>query len=168
MPPPPSQKGTGKKGGRDIRQSRSRNTTPSLASTTAEELGNTAYLDLPIAAFKTSDDIVENYGSTIPSSKDLDLLLERLRRLADIIEARGAACDKGMRLTTDARKERLEEMDIERREKERKEIIEQEALDEEVRKINKASKLKKKKEGKEGLPSLGAHGLGPQDGSNRK
>ena len=170
MPPPPSQKGTGKKS--RIGQSRSRNTTPSLigkdppAPETA--LGETAYLELPIQSFRTSEDVVEHYSSAIPNSKDLELLLERLKRLVDVVETRSTVCDKGMRMVAQARKDRLEEIESERRDEEHKERIKREAADEEERGRNKANKIKKKKDlAKEDMPlTHGAHGLAPQDGSN--
>jgi transcriptional adapter 3 len=162
-----SQKGTGKKG-RDVRQSRSRNTTPSLVSAGAQgEAGYTAYLDLPIAQFRTADDITEHYGSTIPSSKDLEALLDRLKRLVEVVEIRGAVCDKGMRILAQTRKDRLEEIETERQDTERKI---RDAAEEEERGRNKANKVKKRKElssTREERPlTHGAHGLAPQDGSN--
>ena len=170
---PPSQKGTGKKG-RDVRQSRSRNTTPSLVgartSLPPAESGETAYLELPIQSFRVSDDAVDNYGTSIPSSKDLEVLLERCRELVQIVETRGAVCDRGMRMLAQARKDRVEEIENERRDEERKERIKRDAADEEERDRNKANKLKKRKDssrGREERPlSHGAHGLAHQDGSN--
>ncbi|KAH8787370.1 histone acetyltransferases subunit 3-domain-containing protein [Hyaloscypha sp. PMI_1271] len=170
MPPLPSQKsqkGTGKKG-RDVRQSRSRNTTPSLVSAGAQgEAGYTAYLELPITQFRTADDITEHYGSAIPSSKDLEALLDRLKRLVEVVEVRGAVCDKGMRMLAQTRKERNEEIETERRDEERKV---RDAAEEEERGRNKANKVKKRKElssTREERPlTHGAHGLAPQDGSN--
>jgi transcriptional adapter 3 len=170
MPPAHSQKGTGKKG-RDVRQSRSRNTTPSLAGAVLppSESGNTAYLLLPIQSFRTSDDIVEPYGAPIPTSKDLETLLERLRGLVAVVEARGAVCDRGMRMLAQARKDRLEEIERQRRDEENNERLKKEAADEEERGRNKANKIKKKKDvtgAKEERPlTHGAHGLAPQDGS---
>jgi len=167
---PPSQKGTGKKG-RDIRQSRSRNTTPSLVGNTSAdtELGETAFLELQLAAFRTSDEIVEQYGAAIPSSKDLESLLERLKRLVDTVETRSAISDKGMRMASNLRKDRLEEIESERRDEEHRERIKKEAADEEERSRNKL-KMKKRKEvssAREERPlTHGAHGLAPQDGSN--
>jgi transcriptional adapter 3 len=170
---PPGQKGTGKKG-RDVRQSRSRNTTPSLVgartSLPPTESGETSYLELPIQAFRTSDDVVENYATAIPSSKDLESLLERLQRLVDVVDARGSVCDRGMRMLAQARKDRVEEIENERRDEERKERLKRDAADEEERGRNKANKVKKRKDvsrAREERPlTHGAHGLAPQDGSN--
>ena len=174
MPPMPGQKGTGKKG-RDVRQSRSRNTTPSLGGGTNSSLphsdnSETAYLELPVQQFRTSDDIVEQYGSAIPNSKDLEALTERLQRLVEIVETRGFVCDRGMRMLAQARKERVDEIETERRDEERKERLKRDAADEEERGRNKANKVKKRKDvstAREERPlTHGAHGLAPQDGSN--
>jgi transcriptional adapter 3 len=173
MPPLPGQKGTGKKG-RDVRQSRSRNTTPSLVGASSSlppsESGETAYLDLPVQSFRSADDIIEHYGSSIPSSKELEALLERLQRLVDVVEVRGQVCDRGMRMLAQARKSRLEDIESERRDEERKERLKRDAADEEERGRNKANKVKKRKElstVREERPlTHGAHGLAPQDGSN--
>ncbi|KAH7389094.1 histone acetyltransferases subunit 3-domain-containing protein [Cadophora sp. MPI-SDFR-AT-0126] len=171
MPPPlPSQKGTGKKG-RD-RQSRSRNTTPSIMSQSDPE--ETAYLRMPLQNFQT-DEGIDNYGSgkekDIPSSKDLEGLLERLTKLVVIAEARGTVADRGMRTVVGLRKDRLEEIEAERRDDEHKERLKKEALDEEERGRNKkASKMKKRKDAstaREERPlAHGAHGLATQDGSH--
>ncbi len=174
MPPPmPSQKGTGKKG-RD-RQSRSRNTTPSLIGSGSAlpqvESGLTAYLELPINQFHTDEDILDNYGSPLPSSKELEGLLERLTKLVQTVEQRGTVCDRGMRTVVGLRKDRLEEIETERRDEERKERLRKDAADEEERGRNKkASKMKKRKDastGREERPlTHGAHGLAAQDGSH--
>jgi transcriptional adapter 3 len=169
----PGQKGTGKKG-RDVRQSRSRNTTPSLTggSNSLPQIDNseTAYLELPVQQFRTSDDIVEQYGSAIPNSKDLEALTERLQRLVDVVEARGSVCDRGMRLLAQARKDRVDEIETERRDEERKERLKRDAADEEERGRHKANKVKKRKDvstAREERPlTHGAHGLAPQDGTN--
>jgi transcriptional adapter 3 len=170
---PPSQKGTGKKG-RDVRQSRSRNTTPSIVgartSLPPADSGETAYLELPIQSFRVSDDALDNYGTSIPSSKDLEALLERCKELKDIVETRGSVCDKGMRMLAQARKDRIEEIENERIDEERKERIKRDAADEEERGRSKANKLKKRKDASQGREERplthGAHGLAPQDGSN--
>lgn len=170
---PPGQKGTGKKG-RDVRQSRSRNTTPSLVgartSLPPTESGETSYLELPIQSFRASDDVVENYGASIPSSKELEGLLERLQKLVDVVEARGSVCDRGMRMLAQARKDRVEEIENERRDEERKERLKRDAADEEERGRNKANKVKKRKDAsraREERPlTHGGHGVAPQDGSN--
>ncbi|KAH7319045.1 histone acetyltransferases subunit 3-domain-containing protein [Rhexocercosporidium sp. MPI-PUGE-AT-0058] len=170
MPPPlPSQKGTGKKG-RD-RQSRSRNTTPSIMSQSDPE--ETAYLRIPLQAFQT-DEGIDNYGSgkekDIPGSKELEGLCERLGKLVTIADARGAVADRGMRTVVGLRKERLEEIETERLDEEDKERLKKNALDEEERGRHKASKVKKRKDAstaREERPlAHGAHGLAAQDGTH--
>lgn len=170
MPPLPSQKGTGKKG-RDVRQSRSRNTTPSLAGSVSSmlqsESGYTPYLQLPLEKFRTADDLSETYGTTIPSSKDLEALLERLNKLIAVVDERGTICDKGMRKLADKRKDRLEEIENDRRDEER---LKQDVANEEERGRSKSNKTKRKKDmtapSQERPLTHGAHGLAPQDGSN--
>ncbi|KAG9242605.1 histone acetyltransferases subunit 3-domain-containing protein [Calycina marina] len=172
MPPLPSQKGSGKKGRGDLAKSCSRNTTPSIVgpnSAPEVELGNTTYLNLPISHFRTSDDGIDKYGLAIPNSRDLDALMERLKKLFDTVDQRATVCDRGMRMVADFRKDRLEEIEVERRDQERKEVSRKDAADEEERSKNKANKIKKKKEIKEENErplTHGAHGLAPQDGTN--
>lgn len=172
MPPPPSQKGTGKKG-RDARQSRSRNSTPNLigasSSVPPAESGETALLELSRASFFTSDTVAD-VSSAIPSSKDLEALAEKLQKLVSAIELRGATCDRGMRMLAKLKKERMEEIESDRRDEEYKERLKRDAADEEERGRHKAHKLKKRKDmstSREERPlTHGAHTLAPQDGSN--
>jgi transcriptional adapter 3 len=77
-------------------------------------------------SFRTSKDIVKPYRSPIPSSKELETLLERLHRLVDDVETRGAVCDRGMRMLAQARKDRLEEIENERRDEEQHERLKRE------------------------------------------
>ncbi|KAG9235923.1 putative chromatin-remodeling complexes subunit NGG1 [Amylocarpus encephaloides] len=174
MPPLP-QKGTGKKG-REARPSRSRNSTPSLitananSSLSTSESSESALLELPLRLFPTSDDI-SDVGTAIPSLRDLVTLSEKLQRLVDSIEMRGTTCDRGMRRLSQIRKNRQDEIDLERIEEERKERQKRDAANEEERGRHKANKVKKRKEkeistSREERPlTHGAHGLAPQDGS---
>ncbi|KAH8813295.1 hypothetical protein F5884DRAFT_332732 [Xylogone sp. PMI_703] len=175
MPSLPSQKGTGKKG-RDVRQSRSRNTTPSLSGTLSTTIpqtdaSETSYLELPVASFRTaSEDILEQYASAIPNSKELESLMERLQKVMDAVESRGSVCDRGMRLLAQLRKDRLEEIESDRRrDEERKENLKRDAADEDER-DRKANKIKKRKDGSKGRedrpPSHGGRAAAPQDGSH--
>jgi transcriptional adapter 3 len=168
MPPLPSQKGTGKKG-RDPRQSRSRNTTPSIGASNFPhtESGSTDLLELPKDKFPTSPDFGDYAGAAIPSSKELETLSEKLQKLMAVIETRGNICDKGMRMLADMRKKRLEAAEKERTDEE---IKKRDAANEEERGRLKANKIKKRKDvstGREERPlTHGAHGLAPQDGTN--
>ncbi|RKU43717.1 Transcriptional regulator [Coniochaeta pulveracea] len=147
MPPPSSQKGTGKKGGAGaIRQPpRSRNTTPSSAlPMTANlppiEVRETETLELRFDVFRdlTYEDLVDAGASSalIPDSKALDGIKARLERLAKIIDDRNSYCDRGMRLLAQSKRDRrMNEMAEEgRREDER---IQKEADEERARKANK-------------------------------
>jgi transcriptional adapter 3 len=82
------------------------------------------------------------YGIAIPSSKVLEGLLLRLKRPAEAVEIRGAVCDKGMRMLAQERKDRLEEVEIERRDEEHnlRDIAEEKGGGR-----NKANKIKKRK-----------------------
>jgi transcriptional adapter 3 len=165
---PPGQKDTIGKKGRDPRQSRSRNTTPGMgrSSVPPPESGETAYLELSKRAFRTSDDIVEQHVAPIPSSKELELLLERLQRLVEAVDARGAVCDRGMRVLSKMRRERLEEIEEEKRAADR---LKRDAAEEEERSRNKANSKKRKdasRAAEERPLTHGAHGVAPQDGSN--
>jgi transcriptional adapter 3 len=168
MPLPLTQKGVGKKG-RD-RQSRSRNTTPSLVQPPPNDGEHTAFLDLPMDSFRTADDLIEIYGSTIPSSQDLEALLERLNKLTDVVDTRCNVADRGMRMLADKRKKRIAETENDRVEAENKERAKRDAADEEERGRHRASKIKKRKDistAREERPlTHGAHGLAAQDGSN--
>jgi transcriptional adapter 3 len=170
--PPFAQKSNAKKGGRDsnARRSRSRNTTPGVTQRPVEmdtPLTEVRMKPFPISSY---DEIVEQQsGSGIPDSKSLDALIERIENLLKEVEARGHASDRGMRKLAALRKDRLEELEAERRDEEQRERLKREAAEEEER-GRKANKMKKKKEtsrAREERPlAHGAHGLAPQDGSN--
>lgn len=108
---------------------RSRNTTPSavpiVAGLPETETVETETIDLQFELFRnlTYEDMVEPVSSTtmIPDSKGLDGLLDRLHKLATMIEARGLICDRGMRLLAQTRKQRMDELAVEMgREEERR------------------------------------------------
>lgn len=153
MPLPSSQKGTGKKGGAGAmrqQQQRSRNTTPSAAAPFTSpglppiESVGTETIELTFDVFRnlTYEDMVDAASSstTIPDSKSLDGLVGRLQKLATLVENRGAACDRGMRLLAQVRKLRADELAVERdREEERR----QKDIDDEERE-RKANKKKRK------------------------
>jgi transcriptional adapter 3 len=171
MPPLPSQKGTGKKG-RDPRQSRSRNTTPSISGTSFPhtESGETALLELPKDKFPTSPDFGDYVALAIPSSRDLEALSEKLMRLMVIIETRGDICNKGMRLMVEMRKDRQDDIARQNQEQEAAEKRKRDVAEEEERGRHRTNKLKKRKDmstGAEERPlTHGAHDLAPQDGTN--
>ncbi|RKF54017.1 Chromatin-remodeling complexes subunit NGG1 [Golovinomyces cichoracearum] len=168
MPPLPSQKGTVKKA-RDIRYSRSRNTTPTVVGSLSGVDGFTPYLELPLQPFRTIEDFSNRYGNGIPTSKELDALLDRLKHLVQIVEARGSACDKGMRLLAQTRKDRLGEIETERREEESVDRLKRIATEEEgdERGRNKLSKFKRSSNVREKKPgTYGSHILTVSNGTN--
>lgn len=167
MAPSSSQKGTGKKAGgagairqqSQQQQQRSRNTTPGPAPTVANlppiETVEAETIELRFDVFRnlTFEDMVDPAASNIltPDSKSLDGLLSRLQKLGDIIEKRGTCCDRGMRLLAQTRRQRMDDLAVERgREEERRQ---REAEDEE--RERKANKKKRK----------GADTLAPQGGN---
>jgi transcriptional adapter 3 len=171
MAPSSSQKGTGKKGGASAirqqqqqQQQRSRNTTPGPAPPSASlppfETIETETIELRFDIFRnlTYEDMVDPPASStpIPDSKSLDGVLTRLQRLGDVIEKRGVHCDRGMRLLAQNRRQRIDELAMERgREEERR----QRAADdgERERKSNK-----KKRKGADSLaPNAGNTGQSP-------
>lgn len=165
MPPPPSQKGTGKKGGRgsDSRRSRSRNTTPAISSE-----ADTAYLDIALKPLRGAsyDEIIDSQGSAaIPDSKALEKVMNRVQSLMDLIDTRDDEASKALRKINERKKERVqEEMENEnaRREKLQRDAEEQER----ARKANKKKKVEASKAERQNTFTHGVHGLAPQDGSN--
>jgi transcriptional adapter 3 len=150
MPPGGGQGGTGKKGGAgSIRQApRSRNTTPSV---TAEpptaplppvESQDTEYLELTFDLFRNIqyEDLVDAAtaaGSSLPDSKSLDGIVTRLSRLQEIIEKRGSACDRGMRLLANVSKARIDDLAAQRGREEERRAREAAEIEEKERKANK-------------------------------
>jgi transcriptional adapter 3 len=175
--PPVGGKGKGK-ASREHRRSRSRNTTPSsIAASIIHPTGDTetSYLEIPINVLRVAsssyDDILERHGNTasIPDARLLDSIEIELKKLGDLAELRGQACDRGMRELSKRRKERVEEERQRERElEERNEKLRREAAarieeDDEERK-KKSNKVKKRKHGEERPLAQGAHGVVRQDG----
>lgn len=177
---PSANKGKGK--GRDVRPSRSRNTTPSSgfsAAPTATSAPPTSYLDndaskLIVPTTVQYADILERMGGVgpIPDSRSLESLVEHLRSLSQSAEARSDACNAGIRELSQKRKEVVDEpesFDGSERVKMKREMEE----DDEESKPSKSGKLKKRKErgssSKEERPlTYGAHEIGRQDGAETK
>ncbi|KAL1988031.1 hypothetical protein VTN96DRAFT_1555 [Rasamsonia emersonii] len=174
---PLANKGKGK--GREVRQSRSRNTTPSSglsSSTTTGASSVPGYLDNDVSKLFSSstvqyDDILERLGGggTIPDSKTLELLGEHLKTLSQLADARGDVCNAGMRELSQKRKEVLEDQQeqMERDAEERMKMKREAEDDEDGSRALKGGKLKKRKEraSKEDRPlAVGAHEITRQDG----
>jgi len=168
MPPPPSQKGTGKKSGRssDARHSRSRNTTPAISTNDFDGV----YLDIVIKPLRGAsyDEIIEPQGSSvIPDSKALEKVMTRIQNLIEQIDVRDEEASKALRRINEKKKEKLaEDQDNEnvRRQQSQRDAEDQER----VRRANKEKKTNAGKSERHSERPLthGAHGLAPQDGSN--
>jgi transcriptional adapter 3 len=168
---PVASKGRGK--GREVRRSRSRNTTPSSGLSTSTAIAS-GYLDNDLSKlFLPSEvdyaEILDQLGGggTIPESKTLELLTGHLKTLSKLADDRGDLCNAGMRELSLRRKEVLEdqrELDHdEGRVKVKGEVDE----DDDSGRAMKGGKLKKRKErvSKDERPlAVGAHELSRLDG----
>jgi len=184
MPPPV---GKSKTKGREGRQSRSRNTTPSSVvegSIPSTIPSTTLFTELPIGSLVvpsniTYDDILERHGGAgaIPDPNHLTTMAKDLKQLCELATARSDACNTGMRILAERRKDALaEEREREReqeqaqrvREAEEQQNLKREVEEEDEIRERKGGKLKKKKERssvREERPlNHGAHGLARQDG----
>lgn len=122
MPPPASgNKGTNKKNIAAAMQKQSRNTTPAPAAPIAtanlppQDFYDPDYLNTRVILFRNLDydDLVDQSASlaTVPDSKSLDGMIERLKSLHSIMEKRSTFYDRGMRYLADERKKRPDDFD---------------------------------------------------------
>lgn len=172
---PSASKGKGK--GREARPSRSRNTTPNSSFSAPTAAPVSSYLDndvskllVPVAA--QYGEILDRMGGVgpIPDSKSLETLMEHLKTLSQLAEARSDACDAGIRELSQKRKEVVEEPE---HDTDRPKMKREADDEEEESKVPKGGKLKKRKErgssSKEDRPlAHGAHELSRQDGAETK
>ena len=176
--------------GREGRQSRSRNTTPSSAaeiSTSSIIPANTSYTEIPIGSLQvpsniTYDDLLERHGGAggIPDPSHLTTMAQHLKHLSELASARGDTCNQGMRVLSEKRKslvleeEREKELEREQalraRESEERRTLKREAEDDEDLKERKSGKQKKQRKERSAVRdperplNHGAHGLARQDG----
>ncbi|KAB8206929.1 Histone acetyltransferases subunit 3 [Aspergillus parasiticus SU-1] len=172
---PSASKGKGK--GREARPSRSRNTTPNSSFSAPTAAPVSSYLDndvskllVPVTA--QYGEILDRMGGVgpIPDSKSLETLMEHLKTLSQLAEARSDACDAGIRELSQKRKEVVEEPE---HDADRPKMKREADDEEEESKVPKGGKLKKRKErgssSKEDRPlAHGAHELSRQDGAETK
>ena len=183
--------GKSKPKGREGRQSRSRNTTPSSsvsAPLTSATPTMTALLEIPLSSLMVPtnisyDSVLERHGgggAGIPDATHLQTISADLKTLAQLASTRSEANNRGMRDLSQRRKqvieeEREREKEIEQarlqEEEDRRKSIKQEDEDEEDNDVKmdlKPDKTKRKKEKsvpREERPlNHGAHGLARQDG----
>ncbi|KAA8648508.1 hypothetical protein EYZ11_010129 [Aspergillus tanneri] len=169
---PSANKGKGK--GRDVRPPRSRNTTPSSGPTAPVS----SYLENDVSKLLIPptvhySEILDRMGGVgpIPDSKSLESLMEHLKTLSQLAEARGDACNAGIRELSQKRKEMMD--DVESFDGDRSNMKREADEEEEDSKAFKGGKLKKRKErgcsSKEHRPlAHGAHELSRQDGVETK
>jgi transcriptional adapter 3 len=120
MAPAAGQKGTGKKNN-PINMQKSRNSTPAPASSLPpQEVYDPDFLSTRVILFRnlTYDDLVDQGASnaTVPDSKSIDVMLEKLKSLANIMEKRSTFYDRGMRLLAEQRKNISDDYDTPRAE----------------------------------------------------
>lgn len=169
---PSAYKSKGK--GRDARQSRSRNTTPSTAggapATTAPlqsylENDVSKLIDAANGQYTDMLDLVA--GPNIPDSKTLETLVEHLKSLSDMADARGETCNVGMRDMVHKRKEVLEDQELSREVGDRAKLKRETEEDEDP--VHKKVKKRKERASKEERPlNHGAHDVARQDGAETK
>lgn len=166
--------------GRDSRQSRSRNTTPSsgLSASTATAASTAAgYLDNEFAKLFAGitvqySDLLEQSGGggNIPDIKTLELISENLKTLSQLADTRGDTCNAGMRELSQRKKDVIEDQhqqEMERDAEDRVKMKREADDDAETSRAFKGHKLKKRKERppKEDRPlAVGAHEVSRQDG----
>ncbi|OAA62107.1 Histone acetyltransferases subunit 3 [Cordyceps fumosorosea ARSEF 2679] len=118
MAPGSSQKGTSKKNA--AMQKQSRNTTPAPAAAATSSLPPAEYYDpdylntrVILFANLNYEDLVDHGASnaTVPDSKTVDAMLEKLKSLTNIMEKRSTFYDRGMRHLADERKNRPDDFD---------------------------------------------------------
>lgn len=174
---PGANKGKGK--GREPRPSRSRNTTPN-STLSAGATSAASYLDVDVSKLLVPGTV--QYGEIldrmsgvgpIPDSKSLESLMEHLKTLSQLAEARVDACDAGIRELSQKRKEVVEDQETYERETASKAKRDADDEEEEPIRASKGGKLKKRRERggstKEERPlAHGAHEVARQDGAETK
>ncbi|KAI9931675.1 Transcriptional regulator [Aspergillus wentii] len=175
---PSANKGKGK--GREARPSRSRNTTPNSSFSSGPASLPSSYLDnepskIMVPTTVQYSEILERMGGAgpIPDSKSLESLMEHLKTLSELADARGDACNAGIRELSQKRKEVAEEAEPVDREASERPKMKREVDDEEESNKALKGKLKKRKERggstKEDRPlNHGAHEVSRQDGAETK
>lgn len=173
--PPAAYKGKTK--GREARQPRSRNTTPSSEQSMGPIAGlpsRMKYIDnemlklvLP-SSFQYSEILDKTGNGPIPDSKYLDTLVDQIKSLGKHAEDRGDICNVGIRDLSQKRKEISEDREPVERTRIKREVED----DDESSRASKGGKVKKRRErahGREDRPlSHGSHEVARQDGTDPK
>lgn len=172
---PSAYKSKGK--GRDARQSRSRNTTPSNAGgpqvVIPPSLPNYLESDVTRAIDVANNQYTELLemvaGPNIPDSRTLETLVEHLNNLSDMADTRGEVFNAGMREMSHKRKEIIEDPELSREVADRAKLKRETEDDDDPIHKGKLKKRKDRGSMKEERPlSHGAHELSRQDGAETK
>lgn len=171
---PSAYKSKGK--GRDARQSRSRNTTPSGAGApTIPTLPIQSYMEndvtklIDLANGQYSDVLDLVAAQNIPDSRTLETLVEHLKSLSDMADARGEVCNAGMREMSQKRKDVMDDQELDREVRERSKLKRETEEDDDIHKGGKLKKRKERASAKEERPlNHGAHEIARQDGAETK
>ncbi|EQK99007.1 Histone acetyltransferases subunit 3 [Ophiocordyceps sinensis CO18] len=115
MPSGPGQSGPGKKNAALPKQSRNSTPAPAPASLPPQEFFDPDYLNTRVILIQnlTYDHLVDQGASnaTVPDSKSVDAMLDKLKSLHNIMEKRSTFYDRGMRHLADERKKRPDDYD---------------------------------------------------------
>ncbi|KAJ5803485.1 uncharacterized protein N7503_005935 [Penicillium pulvis] len=169
---PSAYKSKGK--GRDARQSRSRNTTPSNAGGAAAaslpsylENDVTKLIDVANGQYTELLELVA--APNIPDSKTLETLVEHLNNLSDMADTRGEVFNAGMREMSQKRKEVVEDQELSHEVADRAKLKRETEDDDDPIHKGKVKKRKDRSSIKEERPlSHGAHEITRQDGAETK
>lgn len=170
---PSAYKSKGK--GRDARQSHSRNTTPSGAGApTLPTLPIQSYMEndvtklIDLANGQYADVLDLVAAQSIPDSKTLEALVEHLKSLSDMADARGEVCNAGMREMSQKRKDVVEDQELDREVRDRSRLKRETEEDDEIHRGGKLKKRKERASTKERPLNHGAHEVARQDGAETK
>lgn len=115
MAPASSQKGTGKKNAAAVPKSRNSTPAPAISSLPPQEFYDPDYLNTRVILFPnlSYEDLVDQGASnaTVPDSRTVDAMLDKLKSLVNIMEKRSTFYDRGMRYLADERKKRPDDFD---------------------------------------------------------
>lgn len=169
---PSAYKSKGK--GRDARQSRSRNTTPSNTGG-APAVSLPSYLEndvtklIDVANGQYTELLELVAAPNIPDSKTLETLVEHLNNLSDMADTRGEVFNAGMREMSQKRKEVMEDQELSHEVADRAKLKRETEDDDDPIHKGKVKKRKDRSSIKEERPlSHGAHEISRQDGAETK
>lgn len=127
----------------------------------------TKLIDLANGQYSDVLDLVA--AQNIPDSKTLETLVEHLKSLSDMADARGEVCNAGMREMSQKRKDVMDDQELDREVRERSKLKRETEEDDDIHKGGKLKKRKERASAKEERPlNHGAHEIARQDGAETK